>query len=332
MRIFVVGGLWARVDAGEAPPAAESMAASMRSLGAELARAGHEILVCSPFEGAADLEIMRGVAASGESVRVEIHYPGVPAIGAAVRVVASDLALHLAKHVHPRPVSPGEGETRYAWLLSQLSALDGAHAVVAAAGNPAGSANMLLRLAEARGKPILPFGHLGGAAAASLDRQRFALADRLGDLVPWLHAPEPMARVADALNLLGRPPGRRAAPPGRPERFSSATRGSGRRRPTSSRSCCAGADGRCSATMTLSTRAATSCARLKRRFTDPTSLWRCGRRSTLAVLGATTRLPSRSSVARRGAWRSGCLCSTIPGSFRRAHARLHRSEAGRDRK
>ena len=205
MKLFFVGGSFVQSGSGEGPPDEDGLRSSMRELGAFLAGQGHDLVLCSPYEGSIDLEILKGAAASGARPRIEMHFPEMPDILEAVRQEAAVVNLDVHEFSHAAQPSGGEQGMRYAWLLSQLSALDSAHVVVAAAGNPAGSANMLLHLAEARRCPILPFGHLGGAAARALERQRYVLEDKLGDLRSWLLSPTPMDRVGEALDRLTAP-------------------------------------------------------------------------------------------------------------------------------
>ena len=205
MKIFFVGGLHEGADRTDLPADAELMASSMRSLGAALAARGHDLVLCSPYPGSIDREIIEGAAASAISSRLEIHYPDTLENRSAVRNLSRDLDVNLQPFSHAASADDSEQGRRYAWLLSQLAALDSAHVVIAAGGNPSGSANMLLHLAEARRKPVLPFGHLGGAAARCLERQRYVLEDCLGDLKNWLQAPTPMARIDDVLHRLTSP-------------------------------------------------------------------------------------------------------------------------------
>ena len=50
---------------------------------------------------------------------------------------------------------------------------------------------MLLHQAEAKRRPVVPLGHLGGEADLSLERQRYRLLDRLGEHFAWLKDPNP---------------------------------------------------------------------------------------------------------------------------------------------
>jgi hypothetical protein len=62
MKIFVIGG----VVLPESDPAQEdqsiALRAAMETLGRHIVRDNHDLLVCSPFRGTADLEALRGAA------------------------------------------------------------------------------------------------------------------------------------------------------------------------------------------------------------------------------------------------------------------------------
>jgi len=205
MKLFFVGGLYADGDRGSPTADTERMSSSMRELGAALAALGHDFVLCSPYVGSIDREIIQGVARSGHRPRIEMHFPETEENVSAVRQLSDNVGVGLQTFMHAASEDSGDQGKRYAWLLSQLSALDTAHVVIAAGGNPSGSANMLLHLAEARRKLVLPFGHLGGAAARCLERQRYVLEDSLGDQKAWLQAPSPMERVSEVLDRLTSP-------------------------------------------------------------------------------------------------------------------------------
>lgn len=198
MKIFFIGGL----PGGCKDGTGEMLAATMRRLGEAVVGLGHDVVVCSPYRGAIDREIVRGAALSQRKPAIEIHFPDTEEIGKAVRDLGEEFAVGLQPFRHAPGTDASESGATYAWLLSQLFALDAAHVVVAAGGNLSGSANMLLHLAEARGKPVLALGHLGGTAARYLERQRYAFRDALGELESWLHHPEPMNHVGEVLRLL----------------------------------------------------------------------------------------------------------------------------------
>lgn len=198
MKIFLLGG----VHDGIATQEVEAARASMRALGGILARTGHGVALCSPYPGSIDHDALEGIAASGLSCEIEMHYPETRKNQTAVKALERGLGVKLREVHHPADPDGGPREQTYSWLLAQLSALDAADLVVAAGGRLSGSASMLLRLAEARRRPVLPLGHLGGAAAQSLDRLRHELDDQLGELRSWLRHPDPIERLEEAIDQM----------------------------------------------------------------------------------------------------------------------------------
>lgn len=197
MKIFCIGSFSDPASDGEAA----TMREAMFTLGADIARSGHDLIVCSPFEDSIDLAVLRGAASAGMRGRVEVHFPDTPQIHEHVDSLQSNLGIRINAFRHPGIVEHGT-LNHYAWLLAQLSAMDTANVLIAAGGRPGGTAEMLLRLAESRLFPALPIPRFGGAAAHSFDRQRHTLNDRLGELGAWLRDPASTTGLNDVLTAL----------------------------------------------------------------------------------------------------------------------------------
>jgi hypothetical protein len=192
MKVFVIGGTTVPRDSDKYPQELKVLEQSMSRLGKSLVGAGHELLVCSPYPGSADLEAVRGAAQSirvGKGCKVEFHHPHTKSITEEVIRLKETLSIIKAKSFfHLPPTDNGPEALRYAWLLAQISAMDRSHAIVAVGGKPTGPASLLLPLAEEKRKHILPLTFLGGAAEQTFFRQQFALKDRLGNGVAILRA------------------------------------------------------------------------------------------------------------------------------------------------
>jgi hypothetical protein len=180
VKFFVIGGLVSRV--GETVSAeADLLRQACYQIGQRLAAARCEVLVCSPFEDSADVQILRGVAATGCETRVEFHFPDAPQVREQLDRVIADLALtNVSKVPHPPNQVDDPRARGYAWLLCQLSALESSNATIGIGGDPNGAANMLFHLADCKRKPLLPLPILGGAAQRAFERRRYELQDRLG--------------------------------------------------------------------------------------------------------------------------------------------------------
>ena len=126
------------------------------------------------------VEVLRGAAGAGLKA-AEVHYPSNHQVRERVALVAKELGLYFKRFDHPNMDDADGRPVSYSWLLAQLAALDACDLIVAAGGRLGGSAGMLLHQAEAKRRPVVPLGHLGGEAALALERQRYRLLDRLGE-------------------------------------------------------------------------------------------------------------------------------------------------------
>lgn len=204
MKIYVIGGLVSRRKEANGEEA-KVLARTCHQIGIALAKAGHEILLCSPFEDSADIHVLRGAASIGESVQNRISYFFVdsPPVRTQLEAAVSELGLKRVSRIpHPPPQADSKQSLRYAWLLCQLSAMESSHVTIALGGDPDGAANMLLLLADGKQKAVLPLPFLGGAAKQAFDRRRYELTDRLGPSVEELHDEASAARVSDLLTAL----------------------------------------------------------------------------------------------------------------------------------
>lgn len=204
MRLFFIGSL---PHAGTRAVSPKTAAMSLKALGAQAAANGHQFIVCSPYPGSADLEVIQGAAEAGLK-SVEVHYPSSPEVRERVALAARELGLALKGFDHPFMDGANPRSVSYSWLLAQLAALDACDVIVAAGGRLGGSAGMLLHQAEAKRRPMVPLGHLGGEAALSLERQRYRLLDRLGEMFAWLHDPNPPETFETVVRAVAEPESR----------------------------------------------------------------------------------------------------------------------------
>lgn len=182
MKIFVIGG---QVTSSEsvATSQTEAFEKVCSDIGSSLVSGRHTILLCSPFDEAADVHVLRGAVATpgGRDIRIEFHFVDSPNIHQRLDQLISELKLKsVSKVPHPPPQTNDVNALKYAWLFCQLSALESSHATIAIGGNPDGASNMLLLLAEGKRKAVLPLPFIGGAAKQAFDRCRYELEDRLG--------------------------------------------------------------------------------------------------------------------------------------------------------
>lgn len=205
MKIFLIGGVSVENADPDYDKQMESLSRSMSELGHSIAKAGHDLLVCSPFEGTADVVAARGALAaieeSGENSLIEFHHPDTANVVAEMETFKKHFPPALLKSFrHPTPRDEkGNDVLEYAWLLAQTYAMDRSHGVVALGGKAGKAASLLLGLVDVRKKPILPLTFLGGAATQAYDRCRYLLEDRLGSDLSALHDSGRSAEIVELL-------------------------------------------------------------------------------------------------------------------------------------
>jgi nucleoside phosphorylase len=170
--VLVIGGRTGEtVDADAEAPRLHHAALK---LGAALARAGAELVVCSPFPDSADYYTAMGYADAAVGGVIHFHSPAHAEVEEKRRLVRQTLGrrgLTIQDWSYPGPETGDADAWFQAWLLAQLQALERADAVVALGGKVSKTANTLLHLAEAKGLPVVPFAFLGGAALRSFQRR-----------------------------------------------------------------------------------------------------------------------------------------------------------------
>ncbi len=197
---MIIGGIPDQTDR-------ESLAHSPRNLMSvsqlvqRLTADGHELIVCSPFEGSADYAALQGIAESEGAARVEFHFPDIEEIRQKVDEWVERLPnATVDKFPHHPPETDEPEALQHAWLLSQLSALDRSSALIAIGGRIGASAELLLQLAHSRGRLILPLTALKGASARFLDSHRYEYDDILGSDVQVLHQAEKYQEIPALLS------------------------------------------------------------------------------------------------------------------------------------
>jgi nucleoside phosphorylase len=172
-KVFVIGGETG--ESGTAEYELDELQQSCRTIGRELAKAGIELIVCSPFTDSADYYTASGYADAANGGVIHFHFPA----HEDVIFYKKTLERHLKNHCKKKcpdivdwqhPTYPNKEAIKQAWLLCQLQALEQADAVVSIGGRASNSANTLLHLAEIWRLPIIPFTFLGGASKAIFDR------------------------------------------------------------------------------------------------------------------------------------------------------------------
>ncbi len=170
--VFVIGGQTGETtDADAEVPRLHQ--ASLK-LGAALAKAGAQLVVCSPFPDSADYYTAMGYADAKVGGVIHFHSPQHPKVEEKRLLLRQTLGrpdLTIQDWNYPGPETEDADSWFQAWLLAQLQALERVDVVVALGGKISKTANTLLHLAEAKGLPIVPFAFLGGAALRAYQRR-----------------------------------------------------------------------------------------------------------------------------------------------------------------
>ncbi len=141
MKIFLIGGVSVENSDPLYKKQKADLEVSMAELGRAIARAGHDLLVCSPFEDSADVSAavsaLKAIEDSTFESAVEFHHPDAAAVVAEMRVFMGRFPVVelLKSFQHPTPRDEhGNDVLEYAWLLSQTYAMDRSHGVIALGG------------------------------------------------------------------------------------------------------------------------------------------------------------------------------------------------------
>ncbi|PTM77108.1 toll/interleukin-1 receptor domain-containing protein [Cereibacter johrii] len=187
MKVMILGGLPDQTSSVGSIKSARLMN-GVSQLAHQLVADGHDLVLCSPFEGSADHAALTGLENSDRPARIEFHFPDVEIIRKRVEEWAGRLPnVTFDMFPHHPPVTDEPDASMYSWLLSQLSALDRASALISIGGRIGASAELLLKLAHSRGRLIIPLAGLKGASARFLESHRSEYDDILGDDIQALH-------------------------------------------------------------------------------------------------------------------------------------------------
>ena len=209
MKVFLIGGVIENDTHYQNKENLQILKKCAKIIGTKLMKEGHDLLVCSPFEDSIDYHAVLGTSniketRSKNAAYLEFHYPDNPGVDSSVRNLINTLNIdqvRLFSHGRVSESSNNEAQ-KYSWVLAQLNALEHCNVVVTLGGREDGSAALLLRIAEAQRKPILPFRFLGGVASRFYDRLQYELHDRLGDQLPILNDPEKVSEIVPLIESL----------------------------------------------------------------------------------------------------------------------------------
>jgi hypothetical protein len=200
MKTMIVGGIPDQNTPMD-PNESSRLLDGVSLLAQQLTADGHELVVCSPFQGSADYAALKGLAETQKPARVEFHFPDVEDIRQRIDEWVEYLPnATVDKFPHHPPTTDDPDALQHAWLLSQLSALDRSSALISIGGRIGASAELLLKLAHGRGRLIVPLAALNGATARFLEAHRSEYYDILGEDVQALHNIEEYKNLSSLLS------------------------------------------------------------------------------------------------------------------------------------
>jgi nucleoside phosphorylase len=170
--VFVIGGHTGETaDADAELPRLHKVSLT---LGHVLAKAGVQLLICSPFPDSVDYYAAMGYADAKCGGVIQFHSPTHSTVEekrCLLRKTLGRPGLVIQDWNYPGPEGNEEDVWFQSWFLAQIQALEKADVVVALGGKVSQTASTLLHLAEAKGLPIIPFAFLGGVAQRSYERR-----------------------------------------------------------------------------------------------------------------------------------------------------------------
>jgi hypothetical protein len=169
--VFVIGGDTGG-ESGFGSFEKEELHNACNKVGEAIARAGAELIVCSPFADTADIHSVLAYVRAGAGGTVHFHSPQHEDVERARAELMRVIGKTETRFVDWGYPGWEKKEARpQAWLLAQLQALERADLVVAIGGRLENTANTLLHLTERRRLPLVPFEFLGGAARRAFHRR-----------------------------------------------------------------------------------------------------------------------------------------------------------------
>jgi TIR domain len=152
-------------------------------LGIELASYDIDLLLCSPFNDSADKLVFDGVFSPINkyeiAANIELHYPtDEVTVSKWAEILGDKTNIKHFKHPHESNIKEN---LKFSWLYCQMQALENADVVFVIGGKIDGSANLLLRMAEAQDKNVIPIYAFEGQGLHFYRRNYYKLFDSWGE-------------------------------------------------------------------------------------------------------------------------------------------------------
>ncbi len=145
------------------------------NIGLVLARMNATLVICSLFEDSADYYVYEEFVQ--KSLKTEVHYFDNKDVRKQIRKVVKDNRIVKIPYLDDKT----QLDTRDAYLFCQINAIKNVDGIIAIGGKINGSANLLLHIAEANKKLVIPFIKYKGAAEDYFNRNKYLIKDLLGN-------------------------------------------------------------------------------------------------------------------------------------------------------
>jgi hypothetical protein len=197
MKLFIIGSL---VDNDVATNEFSSFCSG---LGSRFALKAVDLILCSPYPGSADIEIIKGVSTQEpKALTIELHFPRTLENETSWdRLIESlNASVKITKFRHEAPIISESEAVKYGWLFCQIQAINNCDFVVVIGGKVSGSSNLLVRVADVQGKEIIPLPKFGGVGELYFERKRYQLIDQWGlDSVDAFSSCEDLEKIVDTI-------------------------------------------------------------------------------------------------------------------------------------
>jgi hypothetical protein len=176
MRVFIIGSSTSKqLD--------NSFESFCKILGEFFAAKNIDLILCSPFADSADSYIVEGVkSALFKNSSIQLYYPNTDAINKEWDGKLGSLKdfVKITRFRQEAPLLNEPFAIKYSWLYCQIQAITTCDFVFVIGGKIEGSSNMLVRIADAQGKNIIPIPKFGGVGELFFEKKKYQLMDAWG--------------------------------------------------------------------------------------------------------------------------------------------------------
>lgn len=177
MRIFIIG------SPQDDDFVKDDFSAFCFELGKQLAKNNIDLVVCSPYSDSADSYIIEGIKSSVEKkISLQLYYPKTDELEDLwnSKLLGLENLINVTRFRQESPLMNEPASIKYSWLFCQIQGISNSDFVFVIGGNLSGSSNLLVRIADAQGKVIIPVSKYGGVGELFYDKKKYQLIDTFG--------------------------------------------------------------------------------------------------------------------------------------------------------